>query len=304
MPGTATTCLNCDQTLSPLQRAVGDRFCGHSCRWSHAAPAAHQVCSVCGRRLPPQQLGLRSCATRDCREAAAAAEREREHRRRIELERRALALRERAGGTLGVRDPGAYPLTVIPSSKQVLANIPERRRRKFRDTLNRLISEAAAAGPPPPPTPDAEPAPPPESTGTAAALNAACGLCRGWCCEQGGDHAYLTIETLRRVLHREPKPRPRDVLDAYLGRVGHRSYRGSCLFHQDGGCALPRDLRSDTCNRFYCTGLTDFRRRVDGGDPARAFFVSAHRDEIRAAGFCDEDGLRPAPADEEPGPVE
>jgi hypothetical protein len=107
-----------------------------------------------------------------------------------------------------------------------------------------------------------------------AVLGRVCAFCQGWCCRSGGDHAYLTVDTLRRYLAAHPGRRPRDVLADYLGRVGHKTYRGSCVYHGPAGCGLPREMRSDTCNDYYCTGLDRFREAVGDVAPARAAVVS------------------------------
>lgn len=299
MHGATANCLYCDLPLAHLRQVVGEQFCGHRCRWAHAILPDHAVCSACGRRLAPSELGVRCCSARACREAVEEQTRERERHRRAALQRKAIELRDRAGEALGVQAPATYLPIVIPSARLAISNLPERRRRSFRDHLNRLISQATALGAASATSPqEAKRAPgePPVPAGLEGALQGACTLCRGWCCLRGGNHAYLTVETLRRSLSQHPRPRPRDLLAAYLSCVGNRTFQGSCLFHQAGGCSLPRELRSDTCNRFFCAGLTEFQEQVAAGQPARAFFAATNEDTVRDAAFCDEHGLRPAPS--------
>jgi hypothetical protein len=222
--------------------------------------------------------------------------RERERQRRASLQRRVVAFRDRSGEALGVQSPASYLPVVIPSSRLVISNLPERRRRLFRDHLNRLLGEATALGPAPSTAQQEAPGGDRSPAGLEDALHGACTLCRGSCCGRGGNHAYLTVETLRRSLSRHPRPRPRELFAAYLSYVGARTYKGSCLFHQAGGCSLPRELRSDTCNRYYCEGLTEFRQQVADGHPARAFFATTSGDIVRDAAFHDEHGMRRAPS--------
>jgi hypothetical protein len=197
---------------------------------------------------------------------------------------------------------------IIPASDRWVTNLAQRRRGTFRDHVNRLIGEAGAGraascpsqvGPPAVPLPSeaAEP-------GVQAVLGRECAVCRGSGCRQGGNHAFLTVATIRRYMSQHPEHRPRDVLAAYLGRVGNKTFEGSCIVHQPGGCSLPRDMRSDTCNRFVCRSLTEFRQGLTGPDPPRGFFVSMSGDKILGAAFCDEEtfagrrrvvGLRIAP---------
>jgi hypothetical protein len=126
-------------------------------------------------------------------------------------------------------------------------------------------------------------------------LNGACALCRGFCCGNGGNHAYLTVETLRHYMAKRPDQGPDEVLAAYVGHVRSGTVEGSCIFHQPGGCGLPREMRSDTCNRFFCKGLTGFQQGLTGRDPARGFFVATEGEAILGAAFCDADGTRLVP---------
>ncbi len=80
-----------------------------------------------------------------------------------------------------------------------------------------------------------------------------CARCRGFCCAAGGDHGFLTTATLRRTAAAGVTG---SVVAQYMAHVPPRAYAGSCIFHTAAGCALPRELRSDTCNRYLCTPLT------------------------------------------------
>jgi hypothetical protein len=91
---------------------------------------------------------------------------------------------------------------------------------------------------------------------------------------------------------KHPDQGPEEVLAAYMGHVRNETVSGSCIFHQPGGCGLPREMRSDTCNRYFCKGLTDFQQGLSGRDPARGFFVATEGEAILAAAFCDADGTR------------
>ena len=123
-------------------------------------------------------------------------------------------------------------------------------------------------------------------------LNRACGLCRGFCCGNGADHAYLTVATIRLYMEKHLDEGPDEVRAAYLGCIRNDTVQGSCIFHQAGGCGLPREMRSETCNRYYCEGLTEFQKSLSGRDTARGFFVATEGEAILAAAFCDADGSR------------
>ena len=96
----------------------------------------------------------------------------------------------------------------------------------------------------------------PEPEGFVARVaRTACSLCKGWCCTNGGDHAFLDQATIARV-RRARLPRDiRAVLRLYIERVPEVGYEGSCIFHGTQGCTLDRSLRSDVCNSYFCGGL-------------------------------------------------
>jgi hypothetical protein len=225
---------------------------------------------------------------------------EREHRetvaRREALKEQARQLRDQGAEATGIKEPGTYPLAVIPSFAAPVTNLPEHRRRALRDHVTRLISQATAGWSPPSggekvreatTEPAAELAP-----AAQAVLGQACARCRGGCCCGGGDQAYLTVATIRRYLEAHPDQRPRDVLAAYLARVGHKTYQGSCIFHRPDGCSLPREMRSDTCNQHFCGGLKEFQRELPGTGPVRGFFASTRGGTILSAAFIDEAEVR------------
>ena len=98
-----------------------------------------------------------------------------------------------------------------------------------------------------------------EGSLSPAMVGAACAACRGHCCNDGGTHAFLKADSLVRVRaqHAESAADDASVLVArYERHLPARHHRGSCVFHAAGGCALPRALRSNLCNRYQCDGLT------------------------------------------------
>jgi hypothetical protein len=95
------------------------------------------------------------------------------------------------------------------------------------------------------------------------------------------------VDTIRRYLAAHPERRPREVLAAYRDCLGNKTHRGSCVYHGPTGCTLPRPMRSDTCNDFFCEGLRGFRNGLSGTGSVRGFFVSANDDGIQAAAYID-----------------
>ena len=101
----------------------------------------------------------------------------------------------------------------------------------------------------------------PEPTGFAARVaHTACSLCKGWCCRNGDDDAFLDDRTLARVRSANPDMTERAILRLYLEHVPPVTYRDSCIFHGKQGCTLDRSLRADVCNTYYCGGLGTYMK--------------------------------------------
>lgn len=292
LPKAAQACLICQAPL-PFSRARDDGLCGRGeCAWRYTLlRARHAVCVVCGRPLATPELPTQVCAASTCRRAAAVERGQVVHERnqaryaaliQREIEQ-ATQLRDRVVTEFGLREPDSFRLTVVPAATARLVNLPERRRRALRDHVNALISQAV--GLPAPPSSAEEPASPPteRESQLQTVLGKACACCQGFCCGGGGDRAYLTVETIQRIRAAHPGQRPRDILAAYLERVGHRTVEGSCVYHQADGCALPRALRADLCNRHFCKALVKFQRDLPATGPIRGFFVAADYGVLHAA---------------------
>ena len=91
----------------------------------------------------------------------------------------------------------------------------------------------------------------PEPWGFAGRVaRAACSLCKGWCCSNGADHAFLDEGTMARVRARLTLDAPA-VLRLYLERVPEVGYEGSCIFH---GKRVVRWI--GRCGRTYVTATS------------------------------------------------
>jgi len=91
-----------------------------------------------------------------------------------------------------------------------------------------------------------------------AALVAACTACSGFCCRSGGSRAYIDGHTIDRVRSQRPDLSDADVVAVYVDAIPQQHVAKSCVFHGSEGCALPRDLRSQTCNEFYCRPVVNW----------------------------------------------
>jgi hypothetical protein len=158
------------------------------------------------------------------------------------------------------------PLPVmVPRSDKVLVQTPPERVRRLRRhlivTLRAIRTMKDAKHTVSPPCPEPE--------GFAAHVaSTACGLCRGWCCKNGEDDAFLDEPTLLRVRRANPALNARSILLLFIGRVPADACQGSCIFHGKQGCTLDRSLRSDVCNSYFCGGLQNYLAGGDTTTPA------------------------------------
>ena len=136
-------------------------------------------------------------------------------------------------------------------------------------------------------------------TATSSLDAALCALCRGRCCRFGLDgRAFLEARQLRDWLSQRPGAAWADAVDHYLGLVASEHLHSSCLFHGRDGCALPRERRSDVCNRFACRTLEQARdiagRTVDAVDAVVVVgIVASHA--LRGAAVVSVQGSRALP---------
>ncbi len=122
----------------------------------------------------------------------------------------------------------------------------------------------------------------------------ACGTCRGFCCAWGGTHAFLGKTTLARIATERSITNHTELATLYFDLLPERSYSGSCVFHTQRGCALPRDLRADICNSFVCGGLQAYLTDESGGRPqpqsAGPVIMATTGDKIIRAARSTQDG--------------
>ena len=120
----------------------------------------------------------------------------------------------------------------------------------------------------------------------------ACGACRGSCCRAGGDHAYLTEETMARAMAAHPDWSRAQIMDAYLERLPAETTLDSCIYHGATGCGLPRAMRSPTCNRYQCGKLLQVRTLVSEQKPPPLLALMFDRGEWTRSELLDEAGAR------------
>jgi hypothetical protein len=145
-------------------------------------------------------------------------------------------------------------LVVVSGSNAQLQPMSPERRENLRSNIAEAFAdrEPAYNDPPRRELPAAACPPPPDD------LAAACATCRGSCCRDGGDSAYLEASTLRRIQAERPTSSPAELVELYMAAVPERSVEHSCIFHGEQGCTLPRELRSHTCNDYFCPSMQDW----------------------------------------------
>lgn len=239
-------------------------------------PVCNRSCSRCGHPVSLAMFRLGICNAPNCqnqriREIQKAAENERTVRDRR------LALREYNAGVAAkqVLDSSDCISLTVPSNFRQICNLPEKRQRLFRDHLYRIINDSASysadgrkegatlgkiemsAQTPP-----------------SVEMNA-CTVCRGSCCSSGGTKAYMTPKTIIDLKARRPELRPAQIVQLYMDRIPKRTYSNSCVFHCESGCALTRELRSETCNIFVCGSIQRINNKLKSINAESLVAISA-----------------------------
>jgi hypothetical protein len=122
----------------------------------------------------------------------------------------------------------------------------------------------------------------PEPAGFRAVVaRAACSLCRGWCCRNGGEEAFVDDRTLARLRLANPEITDQAIIRLYLARVPEAGYQDSCIFHGKHGCTLDRSMRGDICNTYFCGGLQAYMRGRT--DPEPTVVLAGEGEKMRSS---------------------
>lgn len=208
-----------------------------------------------------------------------AVEKERREQRRKQLE-----LRATVAALEGIADPERYEILALPSQRRGMQRISAQLKQELREHLEFEVALTFTES-----APEAAPAPsaPEESSSVRARVSSSsCAACQGFCCTNGGTrHAYLDAPILARYRAAHPEQSAREVVDAYVNRVGDMACEDSCLYHGPEGCTLSRDMRSDTCNTFFCPSLMAFRDRAADAKEVSLFVIFENGQERQDARF-------------------
>ena len=305
------TCLACGRTLAVPPAAGRESLTCGDVRCLMFA-AAHGMrtdavdvtprCAVCGVLMPRASNGRRLCGLRQCHDLENSLGIEKRSREQAEARQRvyealfrvASERRRSDAGAAGIGRPSRYPVTLVPHLDRPLTPPSVRRQREFRRNLREHLREATAlraqAGAEAAGAGSASaltPTPPPAGRPAAdqAVITASCSACRGYCCRRGGNHAYLHGDTLERFMRAHPTLSQRQVWKAYIDRLPGESVEDSCIYHGARGCGLPEEMRSTTCNSYFCAGLQNWQEQRRRGGPARAYIAAADTSIVHAAFF-------------------
>lgn len=151
------------------------------------------------------------------------------------------------------------PFAIVPMQRRPVVPMPDAVKARFSDHLRALIARAFGA--------------PPEQSSVLrdedphpAAIDAACCLCHGKCCLNGGpNNAFLETGDIDRFRLRNPGSTEAEALQTYAALIPEHHVLGSCVFHGQTGCTLPRSMRSDLCNTFLCSGQRQIAEGLETG---------------------------------------
>ena len=183
-----------------------------------------------------------------------------------------------------VPEPERFAIVVIPHRAGTLGPIEPERLRALEDRLTELAPLFAGQQKAPVPVEDKAPDPVPS----------VCTSCQGFCCYHGGAHtAFLDEETIEAFASKHPNLTADEIRTAYLRHVPDLHFAGSCVFHTDRGCALPRAMRASICNHYECRGLK-LARELDQGPQPALFVVARHDNAIIRGEFVNPSGVPPS----------
>jgi hypothetical protein len=159
-------------------------------------------------------------------------------------------------GRASYPDDDTVPVIVPRNDRELIPTSPERVK-NLRERLAALLTRMRANEP-------ASSVRPALDGFAARVATTACRICKGWCCKNGNDDGFLDEATLARVW---PDKTADAIIHMYVERVPDIGYEGSCIFHGEKGCTLPRDFRSNVCNDYFCGGLHAFIQSDEKAEP-------------------------------------
>lgn len=133
----------------------------------------------------------------------------------------------------------------LPGFDAALVDVPAVRREALAAHLRDVLADVGRPEPEPEPAPQRAP-------GWSAD---ACATCRGHCCSNGADGAFLDMASLVFAWKRLADLSREQLVMRYMRAVPAQSFAGSCIFHSVSGCSLPRAMRPRICVDYLCLSL-------------------------------------------------
>jgi hypothetical protein len=242
-------------------------------------------CNICGVLLPQVASSTGFCSDRDClvlqtaqRGRAQRAVREADYAR---LKTAATTLREQRANQVGLADSTNYlPIVVPHQSAGLVPQDPSRvaTRRSWLGTISEMLEAPRTHAARQPLT--SEDQPESDDARHLAVYRLGCRLCRGSCCQHGGNTAYLDRNAFARAWAAAPARSRDQLIEDYLARLPEQSVAGSCVYHSEFGCVLPRVMRSHICNQFLCAALMDAQLKMTAEGCETFFVASADGDHL------------------------
>ncbi len=164
-------------------------------------------------------------------------------------------------------------LIPIPSGISTLTKLPEERRNRYIDHLKNVIEKAStythASEVPPDQHHDAyeklalNERSFKQSPLLQATCDSMCAMCKGGCCADGKEHAYISPVIIRRQMDANPELQKEDILATYTANIAPESAQNACINQTKTGCALPRTLRADICNSYFCGPISTYIKNME-----------------------------------------
>ncbi len=92
---------------------------------------------------------------------------------------------------------------------------------------------------------------------------------------------------MRNWLAQHPDASDSDIIADFERHLPVQSLERSCIFHTPSGCALPRAMRSDTCNRYLCADLANLAAELEWFSNPIAFVSTVAHGELGDAVLTD-----------------
>lgn len=256
-----------------------------------ALPAQRLHCPACGKAMSQQERYAGDhCSDWTCRHRRLEKQRKAAFAARLEGERDA------AARSVTASDAATAPVVVVRWYDTPLEPVPEAQRLRLREHLLALLPEVTAqAGSEAAGTADEDEGMQPLLDADAqqladevdALLGQVCARCTGYCCRLGHSRqAFLDAPAMRRAQRLHPEATYEALVEAYLDAIPALHHAGSCAFHGERGCVLPRERRAAICNSFECPGLELTRRHAEQHAVRRVYVVRHDQEHGPEGGFA------------------